>query len=119
MRRTIAEPIGHSPFTDVVWFLELLWSCMVSHVAQIAAFVSLADGALSPEVQARAIRTRWPGATSDEICEAMTRSAAGYGHDVDELIALDAAVASVLGRTPPKPFVKPDDAVRAPFRRHP
>ena len=45
----------------------------MSRLAEITAFVTLADGALLPEMQIRAIHRRWPAATGEEICEAMQR----------------------------------------------
>jgi hypothetical protein len=96
----------------------VVWSAVVSLIAEIAVFVSLADGALAPEVQIRAIRTRWPDATGEEICEAMTRSATGRNDDPEAVVALGVAVAAILGSAPRKHFIKPNEPVRAPFTRH-
>ena len=69
----------------------------MSRLAEITAFVTLADGALLPEMQIRAIHRRWPAATGEEICEAMQRSALGLPEDAEGRSALDAAVNAMLG----------------------
>jgi hypothetical protein len=93
----------------------------VSHVAEIAAFLSLADGGLSFETLGRAIRMRWPEASVAEVEEALVRAARGAPDDA-ERAALFCAAAAILGRRGAnkanvfKSIEAPDDAVRAPFR---
>jgi hypothetical protein len=70
----------------------------VSRIAEIAAFVSLADGTLSPEILVLAIGRRWPGASGAEVDEAMARAAAGLPERLDDRVAMDVAAAGVLGR---------------------
>ena len=98
----------------------------MSRLAEIVAFLSLADGALAPEVQEKTIRRRWPEASVEEIRQAAARAAAGLPEAAEERAAMEAAVRVMLGRTPlwrddtpsiPKSFEMDDAAVRAPFRR--
>jgi hypothetical protein len=70
----------------------------VSRLAEIAAFVRLADGGLSPEVLARVVRRRWPEATDEDLREAVARAASGLPDHPDDRAAMDAAAATMLGR---------------------
>jgi len=89
----------------------------VPHIAEIVAFIRIAEGALSPERLAPAIRRRWPQATPDEVREAVARAATFTPNDAAERAAMDAAAAVILGRPMAvSPAPRGAVRVRGPFR---
>ncbi len=70
----------------------------MSPVAEIAAFIRLADGGLPIETLARAIGRRWPRATVEDVHEAMAQAADDLPDDLDDRAAMDLAMAAILGR---------------------
>jgi hypothetical protein len=70
----------------------------LSRIAQIVAFVRMAQGGLSTDTLAKAIRRRWPDASNEEIREAVARAATGMPNDADERAAMDAAAMKMLGK---------------------
>ncbi len=70
----------------------------MSRIAQIVAFVRMAQGGLSTDTLAKAIRRRWPDASNEEVREAIARAVTRVPNDADERAAMDAVAMKILGR---------------------